>query len=263
MITMHEDEFLNWVTYIFDHPVSQPKWYYEDEDIKDNAIASDGEKSIFCLIKLFEKPNYYLKPYTDEQINQGLYFLLSPGSSSYMFTITDQTIDIGQRIRLVSSFYILYKELFLPRCSDDLSYLLRTQEEAQLTNPLNSICYMWWDILPFAAVNIESTSDLDIESLAPLINISDQDLELMRNLTNHLNRPSNDELLVATALETLKNILQLDSRPCREGALHGLLDSWISVYPKQVEEILDDFITTNPDLDDDLINYAPGLLKRS
>jgi hypothetical protein len=75
--------------------------------------------------------------------------------------------------------------------------------------PLNSICYMWWDVLPVYG------------------------------------RPDEPEQQAfdETVLNVLERILGLESMACREGALHGL-GHWRSYYPERVERTVDRFITS-------------------
>ena len=41
--------------------------------------------------------------------------------------------------------------LFAPRCSAHLSHLDRGE---MIAGPLNTLCYMWWDILPGVTKNV-------------------------------------------------------------------------------------------------------------
>lgn len=227
-----EAAFARWVSYVFDHPVSNPEWYFSRQTDKYQQIVSHSQKRIAYLIKLFENPVPYLGNYSDAQINQGLWYLASNACSKYMFAITDQEVDIEHRIQLLNSFYTLNEQLFAPRCSDHLGYLMRTHEDAARANPLNMICYMWWDIVPFYG--------------------------RPRNQAN-AGRPF-EKRLDEAALEVMARTLTLDSRPCREGALHGL-SHWYHAYPIQIQRIINQFLDDNPDLDEELFNYAPGMLQ--
>lgn len=190
--------FDDWVKAVFAHPVEINPWYYNcDFHEPDPKICLD------YLTKLFTAPEI-LDEYLDEQVRDGLYFLVSNACSSHTIPLCDQITPMQQRIECVRSMQTLFSEFLTKRCSEHLSH--RDQAGA---NPVNSVAYMWWDILPLCG------------------------------------RPDDKKFqeLDEASLEVMEQTLELDSTACKESALHGL-GHWHLQYPDRVESIVDRFLKT-------------------
>ncbi len=180
--------FEEWVVHIFDHPVTDPAWYW---DMDAEWWHHSHEEAVDYMTKLFEYAGNILVSYTDEQANQGLWYLSSTTISDYFNALHDVTIPIQKRLRCLESIYSLFKQLYTVRCSLHLSHLVRSDEP----NPtgysiINLSCYMWWD-------NVSTIYTGAI-------------------IEDYL------ELYSRTMLDVLKRILELESIACQESALHGL-----------------------------------------
>jgi hypothetical protein len=192
--------FEQWLTQVFDHPVEPQKeeWYW---DIDRDWWEEDSPDSVQFMTQAFGSAALVLQPYSNAQLNQGLWFLASNACSSHMFSLMNESIPWSARRRCILSIHQLFEQCFAPRCSPHLSHI-----DEPGANPLNLICYMWWDIIPIA-VNPEDP--------------------------NH--REFDDAIL-----QVMESTLQLDSIPCRESALHGL-GHWQHRYPERVGAIIDTF----------------------
>jgi hypothetical protein len=209
--------FEDWVLYVFDHPVpvgQELEWHWDSErDWWDES----GEPAVTVqwLTRLFENAAQVLLPYTDAQLNQGLWFLASNACSNHMFALLDTSVPWAARQRCIASIHTLYEGCFARRCSAALSHLPEPVE-----NPLNMVCYMWWDILPISGQPGDpARRDLD-----------------------------------RSILQVMEATLQLDSLACQESALHGL-GHWHMHYPRQVGEIIDKFSITHADIPEKLRQY--------
>lgn len=165
--------------YVFDHPVDHtlPEWFWDSEALVWNELA-DPATTVQYLTQLFENPASLLAPYSDAQCNQGLWFLGSNACSSHMFALNHGGVPMPDRLRCAGAMGTLFEQLFAVRCSPHLSH--RDEPGA---NPLNSVCYMWWDVLPV---------DASFPQMAD------------------------------TLLGVMIRSLALDSVACQESALHGL-----------------------------------------
>ena len=203
--------FENWVKFIFAHEAGGPQWYFEP-----NAPYWDGppDLTVGYITKLFEDPLTILSGYSNEQLNQGFWYLVSNGASDMMFALNDEAVPLGERIRCLKSFRLLFERVFAARCSPHLSHC-----DEPGGRPLNSACYMWWDLFP----------------LCP--------------------QPGSQEVIGNTSLEVMAEILALDSLACQESALHGL-GHWQRAYPKEVQQIIDRFLDANKNLRPELAAYA-------
>ena len=202
--------FEEWVYHMFDHPEA---WYF--------AIGSeywDGppEVAVEYVTRLFTDPHPHLDGYTDDELKRGFWYLLSNGGSDVMFAISDPRVPLEKRLACIETFYIVLRDFFVPRCSPHLSHL-----DEPGVNPLNSPCYMWWDITPVPS----GASD---EDQGPLTD---------------------------ACLSVMERTLALDSIACQENALHGL-GHWHRHFPERVESIIDAFLAAHPDIRPELKNYA-------
>lgn len=83
---------------------------------------------------------------------------------------------------------------------------------SESSNPLNSVCWVWWDVLPIhgLAGEYEDGAELD-----------------------------------AAIIAVLWRILQIDSIACQESALYGLAE-WRSHYEEEASAIIGNFLIRNP-----------------
>jgi hypothetical protein len=205
--------FEEWVYFIFDHPAEGPEWYADPD-----APFWNGPAALTAdyVIRLFDNPCPALAGFSDAEINKGLWYLLSPGLGEHMLCLDEPTLAIETRVRCVRSCESLFRQLLLPRCSPHLSH-----RDWAGAAPLNSVCYMWWDIMPVYG--------------GP--------------------EPEDRRALHRAALDTMATVLRFDSVACQESALHGL-GHWRSAFPEEVEMLIDAFIETHPEAAPELLTYA-------
>ena len=206
--------FDEWLTHVFDHPVSDLNnaWYW---DIDRDWWEEDSAETLEFMTRAFEHAADVLQPYSDAQLNQGLWFLASNACSNHMFALMNESFPWPARRRCIASIHQLYEQCFAGRCSPHLSHIDETG-----ASPLNMVCYMWWDIIP---------------------------------LYGKPDDPAHKALDEAV-LQVMESTLQLDSIACRESALHGL-GHWQHAYPGRVGEIIDRFSMRQPDLPEKLRAY--------
>jgi len=207
--------FEGWLAYVFDHPVPIGQEQAWNWDMDRDWWQEDATEAIQFLTRAFENAAVTFQPYTDAQLNQGLWFLVSNACSNHMFALMDESVTWSARERCISSIHQLYEQCFARRCSLHLSHL-----DEPGANPLNLVCYMWWDLMPIAGKP---------------------------------NDPARRELDDAI-LRVMDSTLQLDSLACRESALHGL-GHWQHDYPERVGEIIDRFSMSRPELPEKLKSY--------
>jgi hypothetical protein len=207
--------FEEWVLFVFDHPVDESRleWYWNLD--ADRWVGQSG-MTIEYLTRFFNNAEDTLLPYSDTQLNQGLWYLASNACSEHMLALLDTDVPWPARQRCIQSLVELYRQCFVKRCTSHLSHL-----DEPGAGPLNLVCYMWWDLLP---------------------------------MVGQPGNPNHREM-DQTVLETLRSILQLGSLPCQESALHGL-GHWHRSYPRQVEESIHNFLKKNEGIPERLRRYA-------
>ena len=206
--------FEQWLAYAFDHPVDELKnaWYWNMD--ADEWIEVPGDVIRF-LTQAFENAAEVFQPYTDAQLNQGVWFIASNACSNHMFALMDESVPWSARQRCIYSIHQLYEQCFAKRCTPHLSHI-----DEPGAGPLNMVCYMWWDIIPIHGKPTDPA------------------------------RKEFDQ----TILQVMDSTLQLDSIACRESALHGL-GHWQHEYPEQIGEIINRFSMSHRNLRKELETY--------
>lgn len=212
---LRDIRFEEWLSYVFDHPADDhgQEWYWDPDADWWGGSAAD---TIQYLTRAFENAAVEFQPYSDAQLNQGLWFIASNACSDHMLALLDPDVPWPARQQCIRSIKDLYGQCFARRCTPHLSHA-----DEPGAGPLNPVCYMWWDIIP---------------------------------LYGKPDDPGRKELDLAV-LGVLESTLQLDSVACQESALHGL-GHWQLYYPKQVMEIIDTFLQRQAALPEALRVYA-------
>jgi len=220
------DEWLKWV---FDHPVAEntsDEWWWQEPDYDEGGRWLDRPPmpALAFVAKLFENPLQYLSCYSDAQINQGLDFIVSTSCSKHFHWLIDGRVDLNLRKRCIRSIEGLSRELFAPRCSDDV---------CKGTKPLDYICFMLWDLAIHHACHREDNPDGTYSEV--------RDPEIDKESVN-----------------TLARIITIPSLACQQSALHGLghLVDDACLGANIIQKYLDD----HPNLRSDIRTYAQRAL---
>lgn len=202
-----------WLKRVFDHPVRRPGWY---GDINAAVGRMPPKRVVQHLTWLFRDPVTHLEPFTSAQIAQGLWYLVDNSCSNTMFPLVGLEVPWEARRECIRAIPRLFSTLFAVRCSEGLSHRNEAGE-----NPLNGVCYMWWDLLPaHGRANEPAYANRDCEFLG-----------------------------------AMEQILFLGSMACQESALHGL-GHWRLDYPRCVEAAIDRFLQEHPRIRPELRRYA-------
>ena len=110
----------------------------------------------------------------------------------------------------------VYAQIFAARCAPALGHLSEGADQ-----PLNMLCYMWWDSIVLDAVG---DTRLDREFFGALI-------------------------------EAMGRTLTIPHPACQEGALHGL-GHWGEHAPARAEALIDAYLVENRAVRPELVTYA-------
>ena|SRR5258708_4879503 len=207
--------FEQWLAFVFDHPVDESRleWYFDpDSDWWDGP----PQTTVQYLTGAFENAANLLEPYSDAQLNQGLWYLASNACSNHMLALLDESVPWPERQRCLRAMVMLYQQCFNPRCTPALGHL-----DEQPANPLNRVCYMWWDILP-----VSGRPDL------PARQAFDRE-----------------------CLQVMSATLALSNAASQESALHGL-GHWAMYYPEPVAAIVNAYLEKQIEIREPLRQYA-------
>jgi hypothetical protein len=233
-----------WLDYLFGAPVG-PSGFRESEEWWDEQAAPT--RTVEHLTRLFEAPAVLLERYPQEQIDRGLWFLA--GESGHLGPLLAPGVAWEARRRGLLAIEHLYGRLFAVACTRHLGHLDGGPEPPA---PLNSSCYMWWDLFPTwggdAAHERESSWGASRRARR----------KLARETDGRPEEPGSDEMLHTVdeaILAVLERTLRIDSEACREGALHGL-GHWSRRHPERTAAIVDAWLGTAPAISPELERYA-------
>jgi hypothetical protein len=204
--------FEQWIDCIFDHAVADPAWYWAPD--ADTGVEEE-DVNVAYLTRLFTESAGVLRRFDNAQVNQGLNLIVNASCSDHAFSIVGGRAPWPDRQRAIRAIFDIYADCFASRCADALSH----RDEPD--NPLNYICYMWWDVFPAWADPNDSAEAAEADEY----------------------------------LAVMQRCLTLSHHACLEGALHGL-GHWHSIFPQRVEQIVDRFLRERNDLRPELVLYA-------
>jgi hypothetical protein len=169
------------------------------------------------LAQTFETPQMWMNKFSLQQVADGLAYTWNPSLGDDCFLFVNDSIPWKLRKRMIQGLMPLYRRCFTKLCHPGLCHLNECKD-----NPLNGVCYMFWDVCPLCP---------QPENRA----VHDKDNECLR---------------------VMEQTLQIDHDACRESALHGL-GHWASSYPSRVESIIQQGLkTVRKRLRKELLDYA-------
>lgn len=229
----------DWIGHVFDHPISKREWHWEE-----NAPSwedTPANNALF-IAEAFERSGELLAPFSDEQLDQGFWYLVSDSCSEFMDLLVDESVPLTLRLRVLRSVVPVFEQVMAARCSPHLSHL-----DEHGANPLNSACYMWWDLLRFS---------FHPKLTFPKHQVMNQ--AWSQGLRDHpkliFPKPLVKAEFHSEVPKILRQLLTIPYDACRESALHGL-GHCCDFYPG-VAEIIDEFISITPNLRLELVAYA-------
>jgi hypothetical protein len=218
---LRDISFDQWVRFFFDRPVADPPWY---QDADADSAEIEPERVITYATNLFESAGNSLAPYSDVQVDQGLWCLISEVYSP-LYVLAQASIPSKHRVQCIHSISKVFEQCFVPRCTAHLSHFCEPEPG---TGAINSVCYMWWDIFPLVG-KPENSARREIDE---------------------------------ACLSVMETTLQLPSIACQESALHGL-GHWGSSYPDRCHGIISNFIQRHGILRRELLEYAKRAKERN
>jgi hypothetical protein len=186
--------------HVFNHELQDPKWHFQMDT---EYWSGPTRVTVSYLTQLFNDPVNAVQGYSDAQVDQGLWYLISSAASNHMFALRDDSVPLVDQVACIRAMSSLYEKLFAARCTPHLGHLNDSG-----ANPLNMTCYMWWDLMPL---------------------VPSPDSLRLRNFDTAI-------------LEVMEKALALPSIACQESALHGL-GHWQYGYPQLIGSIIDDYLS--------------------
>jgi len=207
--------FEDWLEHAFGHEVrfQTPAWFFDSD-----ACCWDPtpQKAMEFLTRLFRSPAILTTQFSDDQIAQGLTYLLNTGAVGDNGWFYSRDVPAPDRKACIAATYNLFPDIFQPRCVPILGHLSKVE-----STPLNTVAYMFWEVFPCVALpEDEHRLELQLETLA-----------------------------------VMERVLSLDSIVCAESAVHGLGHAH-ATHPGRVEEIIDRYLAQKKDVGAEMVAYA-------
>jgi len=200
-LTSASGSLAKWIEYVFDHPATDPAWHWAPDAPEWGEPPAQVATHI---AEAFKDSGRLLARFSDEQLNQAFWFLVSGSCSEFMYALVDPAVPSSSRLCALRSFVPLFEQVMAARCSPHLSHL-----DEHVANPLNGACYMWWDILSIHGCPEEpARAEFD-----------------------------------AGVLMVLRRLLSIPHDACRESALHGISE-WSVYYPQVAGTVEDFLVCT-------------------
>lgn len=209
--------FDQWLDAVFDHPVRKREWYW-DKDFENNwdHLELSDAVTVEYMTRLFLSPNH-VKRFSLEQVGQGVWFLIGESSpGESAYALLNSELPLEPRIDCVRAMANFFRMFVAPMAPG------RANER---TDDFQGACYMWWDILPTYGG------------------------------TNYGPDTGGEPELHVACLDTMTEILSIDSELCQLSALHGL-NHWHGNHATRVEQIVDDFLHKTPGVTPRVMEYA-------
>ena len=176
--------FDKWIQLVFDHPVTDPHWYWEDSlyeywDQWDEEFST--EKQLQYATRLFMNVSEFLiGRYSPEQIDQGMGMLISgPTRFSIANSIWLKVLPQELREGCIISMIPLFRNLFA-------------------VVPVEFSCFMWWDELRgWEHEDVDPhTKEVVLQALMAILEIPSHDCQLSAlHGLNHLNHPGREYVI--------------------------------------------------------------------
>jgi hypothetical protein len=131
----------DWLLHVFDHPVSEPEWWWAADAA---VLRLPPEEAVEAVARLFEEAGSLLDGLPDDRAAQGFWYLVS--AADYLKALQDPELEAQGRLRVINGIEALFRGCFAKRTAPVLGHL-REPGAA----PLNEVCYLWWDAVPFSS----------------------------------------------------------------------------------------------------------------
>ncbi|MCC6536024.1 MAG: hypothetical protein IT162_00635 [Bryobacterales bacterium] len=200
------ERYDEWLQYLFCRNAEQARFQAKPHEVV--ALAT----------QMFLRAGTDLRGFSDDQICEGLQFLLYNTGSDLVFDLMSDAVPLPARLALIAAIPVLYRDCLAPRVAPALGHC------NEMGGGLNTLCYMLWDVTP---------------------------------LGYWANRAHREEFNAAL-LKALSVVLLLRNDACVESALHGLGHLAADAGLHRVRAIVVEFLArrAHGDLRPELRRYA-------
>lgn len=136
-MTAVKKDLNSWVAWVFDHPVTDPAWHWDNHAPEMELAPSVVSEYVASL---FQNPKHHLDKFSDDQLAQAIWFLVSSSASNQLQAWFDESVSWESRRTGILATETLFREVFAVRCANYYT--------PESNGPdLDTAVYMWWDII--------------------------------------------------------------------------------------------------------------------
>jgi hypothetical protein len=132
--------YRKWITHVFDRPVTDKGWYFDCDDVE---FAAEDSEVVALITATLRRCGEDLARFANLQVSHGLNFIVNDWCSNTVLSLMADSVPKDVRLEAIASIRSLYCDCFERRCASVLGYLGEAGG-----GPLNTTCYMLWDISP-------------------------------------------------------------------------------------------------------------------
>jgi hypothetical protein len=131
------------ISFAFEREGDLDSWVW-DLDLEEPKMSS--EELVTAIQRLCLNSGLDLARFTNLQVAGGLTYIFNNSFSDFSFSLLDENVAPDLRSKTLLSLSCLFSDCFAVRCTNETSHGLKKSSE----DPLNSICYMFWDVSPLS-----------------------------------------------------------------------------------------------------------------
>jgi hypothetical protein len=145
-----EDKFYaELIAFAFNRDSDINSWAW---DLEVQGPTAPPETVVVAVRRLCLNSGEDLKSFNNLQVAGGVKYIFENTFSNYSFDLLNSELPSELRSDVFQSLDSLFENCFAPRCTPLLSHGLNQM----LENPLNNVCYMFWDSSPVSAGGLDA-----------------------------------------------------------------------------------------------------------
>jgi hypothetical protein len=144
-----EKFFAELIAFAFNRDTDINSWGW---DVELRQPTAPPETVAVAIQRLCNGSGEDLKGFDNSQVAGGLKYIFNGAFSNYAHELLSDAVPADLRRSAIRSLHVLFEKCFAPRCAPQLSHGL----QQALDNPLNEVCYMFWDTSPLSAGGVDA-----------------------------------------------------------------------------------------------------------
>jgi hypothetical protein len=142
--SVEEKFYTELIAFAFNRDTDISSWGW---DVELQPPTASPESVAAAIRRLCLNSGEDLEGFNNLQVAGGLKYIFNGALSNYAHKLLSDAVPADLRRSAIRSLHVLFEKCFAPRCAPHLSHGL----QQALDNPINEVCYMFWDTSPLSA----------------------------------------------------------------------------------------------------------------